>query len=166
VTEAVTEVASSPAPATDDRHVRIGEAAQLAGVSERTLRYYEEIGLLIPSGHSAGGCREYGAAALARVARIRELQELIGLNLEEIRGVVTREDRIGSLRDAFHQTDDPRERSALVLEALEMTEALHARVAAKVERIAEFRDELADRVAHYRALLAERATEAEERSAS
>lgn len=137
----------------DARRVRIGEAAQLAGVSERTLRYYEELGLLQPSGHTAGGCRQYGPDELARVARIRELQELIGLNLEEIRGVVTREDRIGTIRDAFHQTEDPGERSALLLEALEMTEALHERVAAKVDRIAGFRDELAERIARYRELL-------------
>ncbi|HUZ82111.1 MAG TPA: MerR family transcriptional regulator [Gaiellaceae bacterium] len=147
----MTELATD-APA--DRRLRIGEAAQRAGVSERTLRYYEEIGLITPSGHSAGGCREYGPDELARVARIRELQELIGLNLEEIRGVVTREDRIESIRDAFRQTDDPKERTALVIEALEMTEALHSRVAAKVERIAEFRDELAGRIVRYNEILA------------
>ncbi|MDA8291450.1 MAG: MerR family transcriptional regulator [Actinomycetota bacterium] len=154
-----------PELAPDRRRVRIGEAAHRAGVSERTLRYYEEIGLLVPSGHSSGGCREYGPDELARVARIRELQELIGLNLEEIRGVVGREDRIGTLRDAFNQTDDPRERGALLLEALEMTEALHERVAAKVERIAGFRDELAERIARYRELLGESVPERARRQA-
>ena len=87
--------------------------------------------------------------------RIRELQELIGLNLEEIRGVVTREDRLGTLRDAYRQSEDPAERRALVLEALEMTEALHERVARKVSRIAEFRDELDERIARYREILGE-----------
>ncbi|MHB1973506.1 MAG: MerR family transcriptional regulator [Acidimicrobiales bacterium] len=135
--------------------LRIGEAAQRTGVSERTLRYYEEIGILAPAGHSAGGCREYGPEELGRVQRIRELQELIGLNLEEIRGVVTREDRLGTLRDAYRQSEDPAERRALVLEALEMTEALHERVARKVSRIAEFRDELDERIARYREILGE-----------
>ncbi|MCU1495382.1 MAG: transcriptional regulator, MerR family [Acidimicrobiaceae bacterium] len=137
--------------------LRIGEAAQRAGVSERTLRYYEEIGLLVPAGHSTGGCREYGAEELARVQQIRELQELIGLNLEEIRNVVTREDRIGALRDAYRRTESPSERHELLLEALEVTEALHSRVAAKVARIEEFRDDLAERIERYRSLLAEEA---------
>ncbi len=133
--------------------LRIGEAEQRTGVSERTLRYYEEIGILAPAGHSAGGCREYGQLELERVQRIRELQELIGLNLEEIRGVVTREDRLGTLRDAYHQSEDPSERRALVLEALEMTEALHERVASKVVRITDFRDELAGLIGRYREVL-------------
>lgn len=135
--------------------LRIGEAAQRTGVSERTLRYYEEIGLLVPAGHSSGGCREYGPDELARVQQIRELQELIGLNLEEIRGVVTQQDRIESIRDAYRRSDDPGERRALVLEAIAVTEALHARVAAKVERIATFRDDLGERIGRYRDILAE-----------
>lgn len=135
--------------------LRIGEAAQRAGVSERTLRYYEEIGILAPAGHSAGGNREYGPEELARVQHIRGLQELIGLNLEEIRQVVTREDRLGALRDAYERSESQTQRHELVLEALEVTEALHARVAAKVERIGEFRDELAERIERYRTLLAE-----------
>lgn len=145
----------APQRAAAPTRLRIGEAAQRSGVSERTLRYYEEIGILAPAGHSAGGCREYGPGELERVQRIRELQELIGLNLEEIRGVVTREDRLGTLRDAYRQSEDPEERRALVLEALEMTEALHDRVARKVVRITAFRDELAGLIERYRTVLEE-----------
>jgi DNA-binding transcriptional MerR regulator len=133
----------------------IGGAAQRTGVSERTLRYYEEIGILAPAAHGAGGARKYGERELARVCQIRELQELIGLNLEEIRSVVTLEDRIGAIRDAYRRTESPSERRELVLEAIEVTERLHARVAAKVGRIGEFRDELAGRLDRYRALLSE-----------
>ena len=61
---------------------RIGEIADAAGVSTRTLRYYEELGLVSPSGHSPGGARRYSDADLARVLRIRELQDLVGFNLD------------------------------------------------------------------------------------
>ena len=135
--------------------VRIGEAASRSGVSERTLRYYEEIGLLAPAEYSAGGVRRYGPPELARVQQIRELQELIGLNLDEIRSVVTLEDRIGAIRVAYHQSDSADERRALLVEAIEVTENLHRRVAAKVERIGAFRDDLGARLARYRALLAD-----------
>ncbi len=134
--------------------LRIGEAAARAGVSERTLRYYEEIGLLSPAGHSVGGCREYGPAELARVTRIRELQELLGLELDEIRGVVAREDRIDTLRDAYRRSEGDEERRAILLEALQTTEALYLRVSARVERIAAFRDELAETISRYRTWLA------------
>jgi DNA-binding transcriptional MerR regulator len=67
-----------------DAQYRIGEVAEAAGVSTRTLRYYEELGLVSPSGHSPGGARRYSDADLARVLRIRELQHLVGFNLEAI----------------------------------------------------------------------------------
>ncbi len=137
-----------------EARLRIGEAAARAGVSERTLRYYEEIGLLSPAGHSVGGCREYGPSELARVARIRELQELLGLELDEIRSVVAREDRIDALKDAYRRSEGDEERHAILVEALETTEALYARVSARVERVAAFRDELAGTISRYRSRLA------------
>ena len=74
----------SPAPeGAPDGHqlFRIGEAAERAGVSSRTLRWYEEIGLLAPSGHSSGGARRYSEDDLTRIEHIRELQSLLGLDL-------------------------------------------------------------------------------------
>ncbi|MGH9116231.1 MAG: MerR family transcriptional regulator, partial [Acidimicrobiales bacterium] len=61
----------------------IGRAAARLGVSERTLRYYEEIGLLSPAGHTPGRIRRYSEADMARVERIRELRDLMGFNLDE-----------------------------------------------------------------------------------
>jgi DNA-binding transcriptional MerR regulator len=87
--------------------LRIGEAALATGVSERTLRYYEELGLLAPAGHSPGGTRRYGEIQLARVRRIRELQELLGLNLDEIKSILSGEDRFDALRSAWERSEDP-----------------------------------------------------------
>ncbi len=53
----------------DDGLLRIGEAAERAGVSCRTLRYYEELGLLVPAGHSAGGARRYTGDDVERLRR-------------------------------------------------------------------------------------------------
>src|SRR5437660_6702189 len=68
--------------------MRIGEVAAQLGVSPRTLRYYEELGLLRPSSKTAGGARRYSEAEVERLLRIRDLQELLGFNLEEIRVVL------------------------------------------------------------------------------
>lgn len=67
--------------------MRIGELAARAEVSHRTVHYYERIGLLQPSERHGKGYRYYDAEALARLRKIRQLQEL-GLNLEEIGEVI------------------------------------------------------------------------------
>jgi DNA-binding transcriptional MerR regulator len=74
----------------------IGEAASRAGVSTRTLRYYEQRGLLQPGPRSGGGARRYEEADVARVARIRQLQELLGQDLDHIGSVLAAEDRLAS----------------------------------------------------------------------
>lgn len=88
-------------------HLRIGEAAGLAGVSTRTLRYYQELGLLTPSGKTAGGARRYSEADVARIQRIRHLQDLVGLDLNEIRTVLTAEDRLAAIRREWFEDQTP-----------------------------------------------------------
>jgi DNA-binding transcriptional MerR regulator len=66
--------------------MRIGELGERAGVSPRTLRHYEELGLL-PAGRAANGYRSYDDADLRAVAEIRTLVGL-GLSLEETRPFV------------------------------------------------------------------------------
>jgi DNA-binding transcriptional MerR regulator len=67
--------------------LKIGAFAKLAGTNLRTLRYYEEVGLLRPAARSGGGFRYYRETDLNRIQLIRDLQEL-GLTLEEIRGLL------------------------------------------------------------------------------
>lgn len=64
---------------------KVGELAQLAGVSVRTLHHYEDIGLLRPSRRTQSGHRLYERADVERLARIRALTQL-GLSLEQVRG--------------------------------------------------------------------------------
>jgi MerR family transcriptional regulator, thiopeptide resistance regulator len=65
----------------------IQDVARLAGVSSRTLRHYDQIGLLPPSGTGAGGLRCYDDGAIRRLQRILLLRE-VGLPLTEIAGVL------------------------------------------------------------------------------
>jgi DNA-binding transcriptional MerR regulator len=64
--------------------VKIGDFARLANTNLRTLRYYEEIGLLQPATRSAGGFRFYRREDLDRLRMVNRLQEL-GLELARIR---------------------------------------------------------------------------------
>ena len=65
----------------------VGETARLTGVSVRTLHYYDEIGLLRPSGTSEGGYRLYDEACLARLQQILFFREL-AFPLDEIRRIL------------------------------------------------------------------------------
>jgi DNA-binding transcriptional MerR regulator len=134
--------------------VGIGAAAQQAGVSQRALRYYQQLGLLTPQGCTPGGLRRYSEEDLARVARIRQLQTLLGLNLDEIALVLRGEDRMAEIRLAYHDEGTTgAERQDLVHESLELQHALRATVEAKRQGIEGFLTDLDARISKTRALL-------------
>src|SRR4051794_40939214 len=142
--------AEGGAHVTDDARYRIGEIAEAAGVSTRTLRYYEELGLVSPSGHSPGGARRYSDADLARVLRIRELQQLVGFNLDEIRTIVAAEDRLEELRTEFRSGHSPQREKQLVAEAIEINDRLREDMRTKLARLETFLADLDARAALYR----------------
>lgn len=69
------------------RSWKVGELAKLTGVTIRTLRYYDQIGLFSPSGYSESGHRLYTEADIARLQQILAWKEL-GLSLEELKSVL------------------------------------------------------------------------------
>ncbi len=141
--------------------IRIGDVAARAGVSTRTLRYYEELGLLAPSGHTAGGERRYEPQDLARLERIMELKELLGMNLEEIRSFLSSQTRLDELRVAYqaqeHDTGETarQQRRAILEEALDLQALFIERLDAKLERMVEFRSQMNDDIERCRSLLVE-----------
>ncbi|MFJ7827308.1 MerR family transcriptional regulator [Psychrobacillus sp. NPDC096623] len=78
----------------------VQKLGQLAGISTRTLRYYDEIGLLKPSRINSSGYRIYGAAEVDRLQQILFYREL-GVNLDSIKEIMTSPtfDATGALRD-------------------------------------------------------------------
>jgi DNA-binding transcriptional MerR regulator len=132
----------------------IGAAAARAGVSERALRYYQQIGLLTPSASTPGGMRRYSEDDLARVARIRQLQNLLGFNLDEIAVVLRGEDRLAEIREAYHREHTTAaDRRELAAESLRLQEELRATVQAKCQAIEGFLADLDARISRTRDLL-------------
>lgn len=132
----------------------IGAAAQQAGVSQRALRYYQQLGLITPHGCTPGGLRRYSQEDLARVARIRQLQTLLGLNLDEIALVLRSEDRMAEIRLAYYAEEATcTERRDLVRESLELQQELRVTVEAKRLGIEGFLTDLNARIGKTRALL-------------
>jgi MerR family transcriptional regulator, repressor of the yfmOP operon len=145
---------TDPPPAAEEPLLSIGAAAARAGVSERALRYYQQIGLLLPA-CTPGGLRRYSGQDLARVARIRELQDLLGLNLDEIAAVLRNEDRIAQLRQAYQdEHTSGAQRRQIICDYLELEESLRATVEAKRAALAEFLAGLDTRIQRGRELLA------------
>ncbi len=67
--------------------MKIGELGDLCGVTAKTIRYYESIGLLAEPGRTSSGYRDYGDQAVERLRFIRDAQAT-GLTLAEIASVV------------------------------------------------------------------------------
>ena len=141
--------------------IRISDAATRAGVSARTLRYYEELGLLTPSLYTAGGERRYTGDDLAHLQRILELREVLGMNLDEIREFLSLETRLDELRATYRATKGATskkaraEQKATLQEALVLNESLAQQISAKLVRMDGFRARLVSDAHRCRELLAE-----------
>lgn len=68
-------------------HKQIGEVAQRTGLSLRTIRYYEQVGLVTPSARSHGGFRLYAESDIARLALVRQMKPL-DFSLDEMRDLL------------------------------------------------------------------------------
>jgi MerR family transcriptional regulator, repressor of the yfmOP operon len=125
----------------------IGEAARELGVTTRTLRYWEEMGLVAPAAHSAGGERLYGTGELERLAHIRDLQKLAGLSLGDIRAVLQTEETLDSIRVAYRADPSIGSRRKLTKQAVDATQLLLDRIDRRLEHLQTFRSQLADKLA-------------------
>lgn len=101
--------------------MHIGQLAEETGMSQRTLRHYDDVGVLKPSGRTVGGFRIYTGDDLARLVLIRRMKPL-GYSLEEMRQLLATIDELQS-----GCADDARVRTSLaefIDEAAERRERL------------------------------------------
>jgi DNA-binding transcriptional MerR regulator len=107
------------ATAVQSRNMRIGELAEAVGTTPRTIRYYEEIGLLADAGErQAGRHRTYTEEDADRVREVIRLKDLLGVSLEELRELVEAEEARAFLRREFYASEDPDRRREILTEAL------------------------------------------------
>lgn len=74
---------------------QIGEVAERVGLSLRTVRYYEEAGLLTTAGRTPGGFRLYGEEAVDRLGVIKKMKSL-GFAIEEMRSLLSVRDELAA----------------------------------------------------------------------
>ena len=144
----------------EERRYRIGEVAERAGVTTRTIRYYEGLGLLGTGGRRAKGAhRLYTEADITRLQELIRLRDLLGLSLDELVELAEAEEARAALRDQWAESADDNERSRIVEAAISLTGRQLELVHARQERLAEFADELAEKLRAIR----ERQAELEQR---
>ena len=129
-----------------ERALRIGEVADRVGVTTRTIRYYEERGLL---GHDAarskGAHRVYTEADVIRLKELIRLRDLLGLSLEELVELAEAEESRAELRGRWETASDD-ERLRIVAAAIPLVERQLELVRARQATLASFADELAGKL--------------------
>jgi len=110
--------------------MRIGDVAETTGLTQRAIRYYEEVGLLEPAERRTGANRRYDQADLERLKLIKRLREDVGLSLAEIRTFLEVEDVRRVLKSEYDASDAP----AAQLAVLDRAESVVRRRVAMLER--------------------------------
>jgi MerR family transcriptional regulator, repressor of the yfmOP operon len=120
--KSVAEGGGASAGSEDERGpgIRIGDVAKLVGTTPRTIRYYEEIGLLPESpDRAAGRHRLYTEAEVERLRDVMRLKQLLGVSLEELKTLLAAEEARSAVRAQLRRGDvDPSRRRGLLEEAL------------------------------------------------
>lgn len=90
----------------------IDQVAAQTGLTKRTLRYYEEVGLLPPTGRTEGNYRRYSDEDIHRLEHIKKLRDLLGFSLADIRAMLEVDDERGILKEAYKQETEAAARIA------------------------------------------------------
>jgi MerR family transcriptional regulator, repressor of the yfmOP operon len=132
--------------ATAERTLRIGELAELTGTTPRTIRYYEEIGLLGGGAERVQGKhRCYTEADVEWLREVVRLRDLLGLSLEQLSQLLEAESARAHLRREYQETEAPDERRRILERALEHIGTQLGLVRSRLEELTKLAGELEDR---------------------
>ena len=128
---------------TTEASLRIGEVAQRVGVTPRTIRYYEELGLLSSgSTRDKGAHRTYAEPDVGRLQELIRLRDLLGLTLEELVELAEAEEARAALRGRWEEDPSDEERLRIVEEAIPYVERQLALVRGRQATLDELAREL------------------------
>jgi DNA-binding transcriptional MerR regulator len=135
--------------------MRIEEVSRRTGLSKRTLRYYEKLGLLEPAPRSDGNYRMYRLEDVTTLERIKELRDLLGLELSEIRQYVGYEIERERRRSQWRQDENPEARLDLLAKGEQMTHEQLRLIETRVAELNQLAQSLRERLESYERARAE-----------
>jgi MerR family transcriptional regulator, repressor of the yfmOP operon len=126
--------------------LRIGDVAAQLGTTPRTIRYYEEIGLLGQApARPSGQHRIYAETEVERIKEVMRLKDLLGVSLEELKTLLTAEDARAEVRAQLRRDDvDPERRRELLAEALGHIDRQLELVRHRASELTKLEDELSE----------------------
>ncbi|MBV8478734.1 MAG: MerR family transcriptional regulator [Actinobacteria bacterium] len=126
--------------------IRIGEVAERTGLTPRTIRYYEEIGLLPPpSERRKGEHRAYDDGDVERLNELKRLRDLLNIPLDELKELLEAEEARAAIRKQFRETDSDDERVRLLDAALPHVDTQLELVRHRLEELRRLEAELVDK---------------------
>ena len=142
-------------PEPDEAHLQIGEVAERTGVTQRTLRFYEEKGLLRSPSRMEGGFRLYSENDVRRVEQIRKLQDLLNVSLADIKEMVDAREILRELQAQYRPEAEVAEKKLQLRRAIEVSQAQYAIVKQKTTHLEEMKAQLEERLKTYDRWMAE-----------
>ena len=133
-------------PETNEAYLQIGEVAERTGVTQRTLRFYEEKGLLRPPSRMDGGFRLYSEEDVKRVEMVRRLQDLLGVTLADIKEMVDAQEMLRELRAQYRPEAGVEEKRRQLRKAIDVVTRQHGIVSQKAEQMSEMKSQLEERL--------------------
>jgi len=125
--------------------IRIGEVAERTGLTPRTIRYYEEIGLLQGGSRRKGEHRLYEEPDVERLTEVKRLRDLLNLSLDELKQVLEAEEARAAIRRRFAETSSDAERLRLLDAALPHVETQLDLVRRRKDELERLEDELVEK---------------------
>ncbi|HEY5006241.1 MAG TPA: MerR family transcriptional regulator [Ktedonobacteraceae bacterium] len=126
----------------EQAYYTIEQVAQRTGMTKRTLRYYEEMSLLPPTGRTEGNYRRYSDEDILLLKRIKELRDLLGFSLTDIRTLLDAEDERGQIKLAYSQETEATAKVAQLDRADELIREQIQLIEQKVSALEEMRSAL------------------------
>jgi DNA-binding transcriptional MerR regulator len=147
--------AGAPSATAESPLLKIQEVAAETGLTPRSIRYYEEMGLLEPAGRSEGAYRLYDDSDLERLRYIKELRDEAGFSLAQIGQLLEDEAARERNRERLRMTQDPAERRAILEDARARVDRQIATLEVKADRLSAMIEAARARRTHLDAHLAE-----------
>lgn len=139
---------------TNSQLLSIKEVAKKTGLTSRTIRFYEELGLISSKRQRENGLRCYCLSELAKIKRIRELKELLGFSLEEIKLFIEIEENCAAACRKYKNLTNRQEKIALLQEGLATLTSLRELALKRMQGLKLLLNNLDDRLSFLKAELA------------